>query len=561
MKSFEELGLSAPLLKGIEELGYESPTPIQEQTIEMLLGGRDVVAQAQTGTGKTAAFALPVLENLDAGKRVPQALILAPTRELAMQVAEMTHALGRFKNVHLLAVYGGQPIERQLRALKHGVQVVVGTPGRILDHLRRETLNLSQVRTVVLDEGDQMLDMGFLEEIEEILEQCPEERQTVLFSATMPRPIAELARRFLKDPAEVKIQSEQMSVPTIEQIAYEVPARQKQEALIRILDHDQPDSAIIFCRTKQDTATLAEELEILGYEAAALHGDINQSQRESVLRRFREGVVECLVATDVAARGLDIENVSHVINYDVPGDPESYVHRIGRTGRAGREGIAVTFVTPRERNYLRTIERITRHKIPIQRLPSVAEIANKRMQALRSRIETTLESGGLDLYLMMAEELCEDHDPREVAAAAIRMLAESEGIKTQEDKSFEGVHAESGMTRLFLPLGRNAGIHPRDIVGAIANETDVPARSIGAIDIYATSTFVDVPEEHAGEILHALNRTTLKGRKVRVDIARPDQRDGRDAKRGREENRGKDVKGGKGFWEGVSDKKGGKPRK
>jgi ATP-dependent RNA helicase DeaD len=521
MKTFAELGLSEPLLKAIEELGYEYPTPIQEQTLEVMLSGRDVVAQAQTGTGKTAAFALPILEKLNPRARSPQALILAPTRELAVQVAEMAYALGKHHNAHILAVYGGQPIDRQLRALKHGIQIVVGTPGRILDHLRRETLDLSGVRTVVLDEGDQMLDMGFVEEIEEILDQCPKERQTALFSATMPRPIAELAKKYLKDPAEVKIQSDQMTVASVNQIAYEVQGNRKQDALIRILDHDKPESAIVFCRTKKDAGDLADELKLLGYEADALHGDISQMQRDRVMRNFREGQVECLVATDVAARGLDIEAVSHVINYDIPGDPEAYVHRIGRTGRAGREGIAITLVTPRERNYLRTIERITRKKIEFKRLPSQAEIASKRMQALQSRIQSGLETGGLDPYLLMAEELCQDRDPLEVAAAAIKLLAEAEGIRSLTDNSFEDVNAEPGMARLFIPLGRNVGLHPRDVVGAIANEADVPGRSIGSIDIYASSTFVDVPAGVADAVISALNRTTLKGQKVRVDIARP----------------------------------------
>jgi ATP-dependent RNA helicase DeaD len=520
MKTFAELGLSELLLKGIEELGYERPTPIQEQTLEVLLAGRDVVAQAQTGTGKTAAFAIPILERLDK-RLLPQALVLAPTRELAVQVAEMTHAIGRFMNAHILAVYGGQPIERQLKALKHGVQIVVGTPGRVLDHLRRETLDLSHVQTVVLDEGDQMLDMGFIEEITEILDQCPKDRQTALFSATMPKPIADLSRKYLKDPEEIKIQAEQMTVSSIEQVAYEVAAKNKQDALIRILDHERPDSVIVFCRTKKEAGDVAEELKLRGYDADALHGDISQAQRDSVMRRFREKLIDCLVATDVAARGLDIENVSHVINYDIPGDPESYVHRVGRTGRAGREGIAMTLVTPRERNYLRTIERITRRKIEFKRLPSLAEIANKRMQALQSQLESKLEEGGLDPYLLMVEELCEEHDPTEIAAAAIKQIAESSGIKLDGDKEFEDVVAEPGMARLFLPVGRNAGIHPRDIVGAIANESGVPGRSIGSIDIYASSTFVDVPENRAEDVIDALNRTSIKGRRVKVEYARP----------------------------------------
>ena len=522
MKSFEELGLNEDLLKAIRELGYEQPTPIQEQTIEVLLSGRDVIAQAQTGTGKTAAFALPILQRLDMANRSPQALIMAPTRELAVQVAEMVHALGRFNRAHVLAIYGGQPIDRQLKGLKYGAQIVVGTPGRLLDHLRRESLDLSGIKTVVLDEGDQMLDMGFIDEIADILEQCPKERQTALFSATVPAPIAGLARKYLKDPAEVKIASDAMTTPAIDQVAYEVQQRGKREALTRILDHDRPDSAIVFCRTKRDCDTLGEELELQGYQAESLHGDLTQAQRDRVMRRFREGQIDCLVATDVAARGLDIEAVSHVINYDIPGDPESYVHRIGRTGRAGREGVAITLVTPRERNYLRTIERLTRQKIRIERLPSMSEVATKRMKTLRDRLAASIEAGGLEPYLLVAEELGDLYDPIEVTAAAIRALAEAEGIKPADDvASEEGVDAEPGMARLFIPIGRNVGLHPRDLVGAIANETDLPGRAIGAIDIYASSSFVDVPDHAVETVIRALNHTTLRGHRVRVERAKP----------------------------------------
>ncbi|HEV2122764.1 MAG TPA: DEAD/DEAH box helicase, partial [Chloroflexota bacterium] len=359
MTKFADLGLSEPLLKAIADVGFEEPTPVQSETIPILLEGRDLIAQAQTGTGKTAAFALPILDRLVPGAKDPQALILAPTRELAIQVAQTFHQLGKTRNTRALAIYGGQPISRQLRALQYPVDVIVGTPGRVMDHMRRETMNLDNVSMLILDEGDEMLNMGFIEDIEWILERIPSERQTGLFSATMPDRIARLARRYLKNPARVAVKSEKMTVKGTEQSYYEVVQRAKVEALTRILDLEMPESAIIFCRTKREVDNLAQQLQSLGYPADALHGDLNQTQRDRVMARFRSGQDELLVATDVAARGLDVENVTHVINYDIPGDPENYVHRIGRTGRAGRTGMAITLVTPRERRLMNMIERAT----------------------------------------------------------------------------------------------------------------------------------------------------------------------------------------------------------
>jgi ATP-dependent RNA helicase DeaD len=345
--AFAELGVDPHLLRAVEELGFEEPTPIQEQAIPLMLRGADVIAQAQTGTGKTAAYGLPIIQNLEADARQPQALILCPTRELAVQVAEAIFKMGKYKHVSIVPVYGGQPIERQLRALRQGVHIVVGTPGRIMDHMRRGTLALDRVRTVILDEADEMLDMGFIEDIEWILQQAPTERQTALFSATIPPRIAELARRYMRDPIRVAIPAETLTVPLIRQTYYEVTGQGKTDALTRILDMEEPASTILFVRTKRDADEVSESLQSRGYAAEALHGDMNQSQRERTLARFKRGQVEILVATDVAARGLDIEDVSHVINYDVPYDPESYVHRIGRTGRAGRSGEEVTLITPR----------------------------------------------------------------------------------------------------------------------------------------------------------------------------------------------------------------------
>ncbi|HEX2906480.1 MAG TPA: DEAD/DEAH box helicase, partial [Phototrophicaceae bacterium] len=355
ISSFAELGLSEPILKAITDLGYEEPTPIQARTIHLMLTGADVIAQAQTGTGKTAAFALPIIERLDTELRSPQALVLTPTRELAVQVAEAIHAYSKYNHSSVLPVYGGQPIDRQLRVLDRGVQIVVGTPGRLLDHIQRGTLQLGQVRTVILDEADEMLDMGFIEDIEAILKETPETRQTALFSATMPKPIADLARRYMRDPQRITIESEQMTVPQTRQVYYEVGRRDKFEVLSRILDYERPTAAIVFCRTKQEVDNLGERLTARAYPAETLHGDLNQVQRDRVMARFRSNQVELLIATDVAARGLDIEHISHVINYDIPLEAESYVHRIGRTGRAGRTGIAITLVTPRERRLWQVI--------------------------------------------------------------------------------------------------------------------------------------------------------------------------------------------------------------
>ncbi|HEX5689718.1 MAG TPA: DEAD/DEAH box helicase, partial [Roseiflexaceae bacterium] len=420
--TFQELGLSEPTLKAITELGYEEPTSIQARTISRMLEGADIIAQAQTGTGKTAAFALPIIEKLDSDLRTPQALVLTPTRELAVQVAEAFHSYGKHHRVSILPVYGGQPIDRQLRALDRGVQIVVGTPGRLLDHIQRGTLKLGQVKTVVLDEADEMLDMGFIEDIEAILAETPPERQTALFSATIPAPIAELARKYMHEPERIVVAAEQMTVPQIRQVYYEVGGRDKFEVLARIIDFEMPTSAIIFCRTKSEVDSLGERLIARAFPAETLHGDLSQVQRDRVMGRFRTGQVELLVATDVAARGLDIEHVSHVINYDIPLDPEIYVHRIGRTGRAGRTGCAVTLVTPRERRMLHYIERVTGAPIQRMRLPTIADVIARRRESFKETLRETIEAGGLEAYQVMAEQLGEEYSPTDLAAAAFRLL-------------------------------------------------------------------------------------------------------------------------------------------
>jgi ATP-dependent RNA helicase DeaD len=518
--SFADLQLSPGLLETVAELGYEEPTPIQEQTIRLLIEGRDVIAQAQTGTGKTAAFAIPIVECVDPDDRHVQALVMAPTRELAVQVAEATHRLGRSKGLSVLPVYGGQPIQRQLHVLARGVQVVIGTPGRLLDHLRRGTLDLAHVRYVILDEADEMLDMGFIEDIESILDTVPETRQMALFSATIPPRIAALAQKYLHDPVRVTIAPTELTIPAIEQYYVEVTPRNRLDSLTRILDHDEPESAIIFARTKRDVDELGEALQSRGFDAETLHGDLNQVQRDRVMNRFRSNQVELLVATDVAARGLDISGVTHVFNYAIPEDAEAYVHRIGRTGRAGKTGKAITFVQPNEIRLLRIIQRIIGQKINPLRLPTLADVEARRREALKASLRERIEQGNLTPYLDLVTELAEEFDLAEIAAAAANMASAGDRPLTEVvevSNSSDGV--EPGMARLFLNVGRQACVRPGDIVGAIANEAGIPGRAIGAIDIYDTTAFVEVPAADRERVIRALSHTTIKGQRVQVAVA------------------------------------------
>ncbi|HLY31478.1 MAG TPA: DEAD/DEAH box helicase, partial [Ktedonobacterales bacterium] len=424
-RAFAALGLSEQSLRAIADLGFGAPTPIQLQTIRPMLDGRDVIAQAPTGTGKTAAYGLPIIERLNESELKPQVLIVTPTRELAIQVAEAIHAFGKYREVVTLPIYGGQPYERQFRALARGVQVVVGTPGRLLDHLERKTLDLSAVRTVILDEADEMLNMGFIEDIEAILATLPAERQSGLFSATIPPRIARLAEQYLRDPIRVSVDAREAVAPLVRQVYYEAPVYAKPEALARILDLEEPESAIIFVRTRRDADTVAEQLNSMGYLAQAIHGEINQAQRERVLDRFRAGHTQLLVATDVAARGLDIPDVSHIINYDLPVDAESYVHRIGRTGRAGQSGEALTLITPRERRQLQFIEHAIHRRLERLRLPTPADVAARRRAAFREDVLEILDEGQLDPFLALVEDLADTREPAELAAAAFKMAAQA----------------------------------------------------------------------------------------------------------------------------------------
>jgi ATP-dependent RNA helicase DeaD len=524
--SFTQFGLNERLLQAVNDVGYEAPTPIQVKTIPLLMSDRDVIGQAQTGTGKTAAFALPILHKLDLQQDKVQALILTPTRELALQVSEALHTYGKhLGRVRVLPVYGGQPIHRQISRLASGTHVVVGTPGRIMDHLRRGTMDFAALKFVVLDEADEMLRMGFIEDVEWILSQAPATLQKALFSATMPAEIRRIADRYLKTPATVEIEHKSLAVPTVEQRYLHVSQKQKLDALTYILEaeSDPGEATLIFSRTKIGAAELAEKLEARGYAAEAMHGDMNQAQREVVIRRLRSGQAEIVIATDVAARGLDVERISLVVNYDIPYDTESYVHRIGRTGRAGRAGKAILFVTPREQRMMRSIEHYIKQKITPMKMPTRADVAARRIAVFKERIIKTLEED-LELYLTLVEEVAEEtgSDMAEIAAAAARLAREDKPLVIELEPEPELMpQSEAGMVRLFIDAGHRDAVSPRDIVGAIANEADIPGKVIGAIDIYDRFTFVDVPAEYQDQVLKRMNRTLIRNRPANIRVATP----------------------------------------
>ena len=521
---FAGLGLTTPVLHALSDMGFEEPSPIQSQTIPIVLQGVDVIGQAQTGTGKTAAFGVPIVESVEPKLNRTQALILTPTRELCLQVAGELAKIGKYRNVKALPVYGGQSLDRQVRALVQGVQVVVGTPGRVMDHMRRGTMVLDRVKMVILDEADEMLDMGFVEDIEFILQQVPAEgRQTLLFSATMPEPILRLARRYLNEPTRVTIASESLTVPQITQVYYEIRNHDRVEGLARILDYENVDRAIIFCRTKKGVDELGEALQARGFLAEAIHGDLNQAQRTRVMKRFRDGAVELLVATDVAARGLDIDNVTHVVNYEIPQDAESYVHRIGRTGRAGRTGEAITLIHPREFRQLRQIERAVRTRLERREIPSLADLAERQREVMREDLRAAVAEGELADYRQVVDELLEEMDPVDIAAAALKLLARKDRDREtgDEDVDFGDTGAEQGMVRLFINVGRAQHVGPADVVRTIAGETGISGSVIGLIDIYDRFTFVEVPKEVAGKVLRAMERATINGRLINVEPAKP----------------------------------------
>ncbi|MER8032710.1 DEAD/DEAH box helicase [Streptomyces bauhiniae] len=552
---FADLDLAPEIQGALTALGYEEPTPIQQEAIPPLLQGNDLLGQAATGTGKTAAFALPVIQRIASeGKgKGPSALVLVPTRELAIQVSEAVHRYGNALGVRVLPVYGGQPIGRQLRELQRGVDVVVATPGRALDHIARGTLPLGGLRTVVLDEADEMLDMGFAEDIDSILENVPEERQTVLFSATMPSRIDSMARKHLSDPVRVRIEREVPApgeAPRIRESAYIVGRAQKPAALGRLLDVESPEAAIVFCRTRDQVDQLSETLNGRGYRAEALHGGLSQEQRDRVMGRLRGGTADLLVATDVAARGIDVEHLTHVINYDVPSAPESYVHRIGRVGRAGREGVAITLAEPRESRMLKAIERATGRKVPLEKVPSVADLRARRLELTRAALhESLLEDEDLERFRVVVETLGDEFDVMDVALAAVKLAHESGGAAFDEEEIPELAprdrdrdrgdrgrggdrgqrgrprgRTSPGMTRLFVGAGRSSGVRPQDLVGAIAGETRLSGRDIGAIEIADRFSLVEVPEEAADDVVNAMRGANVKGRRAQVRRERDQSR-------------------------------------
>ena len=560
-KLFAELGLAPEILKAIERMGFEEATPIQSAAIPVLLRGADVVGQSQTGSGKTAAFGVPAIQLVDASLRAPQVLILCPTRELAVQVAEEISKLAFFKRgVRELPIYGGQSYERQFRGLSAGAQIIIGTPGRVMDHLERKSLKLDQIKMVILDEADRMLDMGFVDDIKTILRDVPAERQTVFFSATIPRPIAELIKRFTRNPVTVRMEAEALTVPAIEQVYYEVDRRSKLEVLCRLIDLEDVKLAIIFCATKMMVDELSEHLIARGYGADKLHGDMTQAMRERVMGRFRKKKVEFLVATDVAARGLDVDDIEIVFNYDLPHDGEDYVHRIGRTGRAGKGGKAITFVAGREIYRLENIQRFTKSRIRREKIPTAEEVEGKRASAFDEALRETLAKGEYKRHDELLDRfLAQDYSPTDIASALIHLLGEDKSRSGQaipEDRprrdyqrepdprgrerreqsrgEYERREApvrhgpreeagtvshEAGMVRLAFNAGRAHEVQPGDFVGVIAGVTAIPKGEIGAIHLQATKTLVDVAEARVALVLKKLNGIQFKGRKLAVRVA------------------------------------------
>ncbi len=549
---FKDLGLSEPVLKGLEEIGYEFPSPIQAAVIPHVLKDQDVIGQAQTGTGKTAAFALPLLSTIDLAKtKKPQVLVLTPTRELAIQVAEAFQKYAsRLKDFHVVPIYGGQDFRAQLRQLNRGVHVVVGTPGRVMDHMRRETIDLQSLSCIVLDEADEMLRMGFIDDVDWIMERTADNRQVALFSATLPEPIKRIAQRHLTDPVEVKIRTKTTTAETIRQRYWMVSGLHKLDALTRVLEGEEFDAMIIFVRTKIATTDLAEKLQARGFAATALNGDIAQSKRERTIERLKSGKLDILVATDVAARGLDVDRVSHVVNYDIPHDNESYIHRIGRTGRAGRTGDAILFVAPREKRLLKSIERATNKQIELMDMPSTQAINDKRIDKFKTRITEVLEQNGLGFFKEIVEQYRQERNvPSLEIAAALAKLAQGdapllleerksvpkkqererapregrserdpgEGRRTPREKSaYKRMPPSPGMERFRLEVGYKHGVKPGNIVGAISNEAGLDGKYIGRIELYEDYSTVDLPEGMPREVLQVLKRAWVSGNQMRL---------------------------------------------
>lgn len=519
---FDELEISEQILKAITEMGFEEATPIQAQAIPVVMSGKDVIGQAQTGTGKTAAFGIPLLEKVDVKNKCLQEIILCPTRELAIQVAEEIRNLSKFMHgLKIVPIYGGQDIVKQIRSLKAGTQIVIGTPGRVMDHMRRKTVKFENVHTIVLDEADEMLNMGFREDIETILKEIPKERQTVLFSATMPKAILDIAKTYQKNAKTVKVVKKELTVPNIEQYYFEVKSKNKEEVLSRLLDIYDPKLSVVFCNTKRMVDELVSALQVRGYFAEGLHGDLKQSQRDRVMNSFRNGKTEILVATDVAARGIDVDDVDAVFNYDLPQDDEYYVHRIGRTGRAGRKGKAFSFVVGKDVYKLKDIQRYCKTKILAQPIPSLNDVKNTKVDKVLEKVKNVIETEDLTGMIDVIEKHLnqEDYTSMDVAAAFLSLALGEKQEEELKQFDFENTGAEDGMVRLFINIGKKQNIRPGDILGAIAGESGMPGKLVGSIDMYDKYTFVEVPREYASEVLKAMENSKIKGKNINIEPA------------------------------------------
>lgn len=522
---FEQLAIQKEILRAITDMGFEEATPIQAKAIPVVLEGKDIVGQAQTGTGKTAAFGIPILQNINPKSKTLQAIVLCPTRELAIQVADEIRKLAKYLHaIKVLPIYGGQDITKQIRSIKSGTQIVIGTPGRVMDHMRRKTMKLNNIKTVALDEADEMLNMGFREDIETILKEIPEERQTILFSATMPKPIMDITKAFQKDAEIIRVVKKELTVPNIEQYYYEVRPKNKPEVLARLLDIYNPNLSVVFCNTKRMVDELVSDLQGRGYFAEGLHGDLKQSQRDRVMNGFRNGKTEILVATDVAARGIDVDDVDAVFNYDIPQDDEYYVHRIGRTGRAGKAGRAFSFVVGKEVYKLKEIQRYCKTRIKAQPIPSIDDVAEAKVSKVFDKVTRVYEEGELEFYVDLVEEAVNSSDftAMDLAAAFLKMfIGESDMAVEEEERTFnfDNTGAEEGMVRLFINVGKNQKVRPGDVLGAIAGESGMPGKLVGCIDMFDKYTFVEVPREFAKDVLEAMKNAKIKGKSINIEPA------------------------------------------
>lgn len=529
---FKDLNLSKEVQKAITEMGFEEATPIQSKSIPPIISGIDVIGQAQTGTGKTCAFGIPAIEMLDTDMEGVQVLVLCPTRELAIQVSEELKNVSKYKkNVRILPIYGGQPIERQIMALKKRPQIIIGTPGRVMDHMRRHTLKLGSLKMIILDEADEMLNMGFREDIDIILEEIPEDRQTILFSATMPREILDLTKKYQKNPVLIKSVHKELTVPSIEQYYLEVSEAAKLEMLTRIIDAKGIKLSLVFCNTKKRVDELASNLQSRGYSSEALHGDMRQIQRDKVMAKFRKGTIDILIATDVAARGIDVDDIEAVFNYDLPKDEEYYVHRIGRTGRAGRTGKSYSFVVGREIYELRDIQRYTKSDVKRMKPPTLLDVEENKMSGVLEKVKDAIVQGHLNRYVEYIEKMLEDINSSndeesyvttlDVAAAILKMIS-GQSIQPAAPVVYgedDDTGAEEGMVRLFINIGSISQVQPKHIVEGIASNTSLPGKLIGAINIFDKYTFVEVPREYAQEVLTTMKTVKIKGRKINVERA------------------------------------------